>query len=366
MDIRTEKTIYFPMLVPSSGRNEIMSREENQAVWKKFYAISQLAQDIITHEQMPQKIVELQEKYQLADGLVGMVSLHIRKIFFEEMSLSDAGTSLRNILVSNGDDGNKANAIVQFIQQEILTLKPKPRKEEREEETTRLKSATVRLPLLQALSKYEQLGNQLITQERIKIKSQSEPVRPSLLYWIKYYRDELGIGHHDSVQRGNFLFRSENGKRLSAEERERVNVVLKSVEENFPLEIDTERSEIIFPVFEAPVSRPIVPPLQPPMAPYVAQEKMQPRINPAFGFGHGSMTGGTSAAAPAPPQGGEMSFSSKHVFPAEKEAPAPRTLMATVSMPETPSTGAPAAVGAQTVPRPNPFRIHPVSLGKEE
>src|SRR3990167_4256207 len=57
---------------------------------------------------------------------------------------------------------------------------------------------TVYLPLLQALPKYKNLGNQLITRERIKVKSQAEPVRPSLFYWLKYYRDELGIGQHSS------------------------------------------------------------------------------------------------------------------------------------------------------------------------
>ena len=110
---------------------------------------------------------------------------------------------------------------------------------------------TVYLPLLQALPKYKNLGNQLITRERIKVKSQAEPVRPSLFYWLKYYRDELGIGQHSSVERGDFLFRSENGKKLSGEERERISLILKSVEENLPLSIDPKNQEIIFPASNA-------------------------------------------------------------------------------------------------------------------
>jgi hypothetical protein len=197
METYTEKVIYFPMLVPASGQNEIMSREENQTVWKKFYTISQEAQDIITDAQVPKKIAELQEKFQLAEALVGVVSLHIRKVFFEEMSLSDVETSLKNVLVSGSDDASKAKMIVDFIQKEILTIKPQPKVEEvPEEEVPKHVATTIRLPLLQALSKYEQLGNQLITEERLKLKSQAETVRPSLLYWIKYYRDELGVGHH--------------------------------------------------------------------------------------------------------------------------------------------------------------------------
>lgn len=220
-------------------------------------------------------------------------------------------------------------------------------------------ASIVKMPLLQALSKYENLGNQLITNERIKIKSQPEPVRPSLLYWIKYYRDELGIGHHSTVDRGNFLFRSENGKRLTAPERERVNLVLKSVEENYPVDIDTERSEIIFPAFVEPTPRPQPVP-QPAPAPVATPAT--PRPKPAFNFGQGGMISGAEvkksvASTPTP---GNLSFTSKHVFPAEKPA-AP----AQATSPR-PGTQAPRPVTQSPQPPTNPFRINPVSLGKED
>lgn len=106
----------------------------------------------------------------------------------------------------------------------------------------------LKLPLLKALADYPRLGEQALTTEKIRIKGQPEPVRPTLSNWIRYYRDELGIGFHDQVTRGKFLFQSENGKRLGNEERERINLVLKSLEEEFPLDIDTDRGGIVFPV----------------------------------------------------------------------------------------------------------------------
>jgi hypothetical protein len=169
------------------------------------------------------------------------------------------------------------------------------------------------------------------------------------------------------VDRGNFLFRSENGRRLSPEERERVNLVLKSVEENMPLEIDTEKSEIIFPVFETSAQ---VRPPQPGVQTFESAPKRAPApaspTNPAFSFGRGSMTQGAPnvSAIPTTPQpqgGGEMSFSSKHVFPAEKQSAVPRS-----AAPITPASSVNMPTGAQTVPRANPFRIRPVSLGQEE
>lgn len=362
------------MLVSENGDESVMSTQSLSLLWKNFDVFSEEKKNILTAEEIPDLIGRLQEKVHLSDSLIGMVSLSIRKIFFGEMSLADVETNLKNILVSQGDDGNKASAIVQFIEKEIMTLKPQARVEEAEEEEERPKPVLVRMPLLQALSKYEQLGNQLITSERIRVKSQSEPVRPSLLYWIKYYRDELGIGHHDTVQRGDFLFRSENGKRLSAEERERVNLVLKSVEENFPLEIDTERSEIVFPFFET--SAPTPPPAprinaSSVFAAATVADKLRPAANPAFSFGRSSMSAPVAPLAspapampPTPPSqtasGGEMSFSSKHVFPAEKDVQAP--VRQAPSVPASPQR----VVTPQGTPKSNPFRIHPVSLGETD
>ncbi|MBP9727913.1 MAG: hypothetical protein KBD27_00885 [Candidatus Moranbacteria bacterium] len=208
--------------------------------------------------------------------------------------------------------------------------------------------STAKLPLLQALSKYEQLGNQLITRERIKLRSQTETVRPSLLYWIKYYRDELGVGHHSTVDRGNFLFRSENGKRLSPEERERVNLVLKSVEENFPVEVDTEQSVIIFPPFvveEAPVSQmPPTPPLAPKRSATLPPEVFQPSRS-------------AGAGAPAP-QAGSLTFTSGHVMPGERETAQARQNTA----PQAPPAPRPAVPTSKS----NPFHIRPVSLGEQD
>ena len=243
-------------------------------------------------------------------------------------------------------------------------------------------SEPVQLPLLQALSKYESLGNQLVTSERIRVKSQTEPVRPSLLYWLKYYRDELGIGHHSSVERGEFLFRSDNGKRLSAEERERINLILKSVEENMPLTIDPERSEIIFPHFETPVAAPqrafpveVAPAYQPPV--YQPAFSPEPKVvaAPRVPFAQSQMAfqdGNGRNAAPSRNTAalGAVSFSSSHVFPAESEStPLPLPTQSDVPQASSrmimPEVVPPAKTFAPKFHQ-NPFRIRPVSLGEDE
>ncbi len=107
-------------------------------------------------------------------------------------------------------------------------------------------SMTTGLTILKALSKFPNIGNQILTESRIKIKSSAEPVRGSLTNWLKVYRDELGIGRHDAVTRAKFLFESVNTKGLSSVERENIHAVIRSLEDDELLTINTSTGEIIF------------------------------------------------------------------------------------------------------------------------
>ncbi len=338
---------YFPMLFVAGKEN---AAQELLAVWNTYKTLPQETKNILSSDEITEQLVSLQKKFRLDMEALGEVTILVRELFFGSFSVSELDRKIAELFSQKGIDPAQASTISSFIQKEILTLKPKPKVEEISPEEKKQPAAVVRMPLLQALSQYEQLGNQLITRERIKIKSQAEPVRPSLLYWIKYYRDELGVGHHNTMERGNFLFRSENGRRLSPEERERVNLVLKSVEENTPLDIDTLQSVILFPTFVVPQSTPRpTPPLQ--------NEGMPERSfvkNTQNSEREQKMT-------PSPSSAGTLSFSSKHVLPAEKErsaheVPTP-SRVATENMP-------PLAPKRET-PMANPFHIRPVSTKEE-
>lgn len=149
---------------------------------------------------------------------------------------------------------------------------------EKDEEEVAQKKETAasyeKLPLLAALAKYAKLSEQQLSREKIRIKSQSEPVRPSLVNWLRSYRDELGVGYHDPVLRAKFLFNSPNCKPLSSEERERLNLVLRSVEDNVPLDIDVRKMEIVFPSFSVTDGQSAVP--NAPAAQMPASEKKAP------------------------------------------------------------------------------------------
>jgi hypothetical protein len=113
-------------------------------------------------------------------------------------------------------------------------------------QSSAIPSGNESLPLLKALGKFEKLGGQQVTNSKIVVKGQNDPVRPTIFNWLRAYRDELGVGAHDAVARGQFLFHSLNGKGLSSDERDQVGLLLKSLDENTPLTIDAGRQEVVF------------------------------------------------------------------------------------------------------------------------
>ncbi|HWQ59893.1 MAG TPA: hypothetical protein VN420_01950 [Candidatus Fimivivens sp.] len=275
--------------------------------------------------------------------------------------------------------------------------------EEAAEEQALVEASREKLPLLSAIGKYPRLGEQQISTERIRVKNQSDPARPTLANWIRVYRDELGIGYHDPMTRGKFIFDSENGKRLKPEERERLNVVLRSIEENVSVDIDPEKPEIVFPAFVAvpasaasPVlSRSAIIPSHPvtpaqPSAPLTrASVSGSPVSAPAHQAGVPVPSQKAASVppqapprkpvsfAPAPPAdlpvgGGAFSFSSSHSLPVESEGegdfairhlgaePLPSGRNAFGS--PTPPVSAHPSAAMQDM---NPFHIHPVSTQRK-
>ncbi len=253
----------------------------------------------------------------------------------------------------------------------VLEMEPWILEHEDEDQSVSARSGAVfeKISLLPALGKYPKLGEQIVTRERLQLKSQPEPVRPNLTNWLRVYRDELGVGYHDPMTRGKFIFDSVNCKKLSSEERERLNLVLRSIEENMPIDIDPTKMEIVFPEFRAsekshPVSRSTAPatplpavvlpkvvsqvawPIQRPSAPNpvtgpvrspgpsavsndadVRSERPQPRpfvpTPPVLQSPPPAPARRPVSFVPSPPPdlpvGGSFSFSSSHALPVESE-----------------------------------------------
>ena len=121
----TVNRIHYPMLVSNDGTADLLSPEQDSQIWKKFRFLPKIKQDIITDPQMSIKLVELQDNLQLPDAIVGVVSLCIRELFFQEINFSDAEKKIGMVLSQSGFSLDIAKGIVQFIEQEIMTIAPK-------------------------------------------------------------------------------------------------------------------------------------------------------------------------------------------------------------------------------------------------
>ena len=137
----------------------------------------------------------------------------------------------------------------------VLELEPWILEEEKEkaleekkktEELKTFASQLEKLPITIAIQKHPELGEQLITQNRIKLAVFPDPVRPSIKNWLADYSYVIGLSNRDPIVRGDYLFKSENGRTLNSQDREKLAEILKSFEEKTPLTVNTKTKQIIF------------------------------------------------------------------------------------------------------------------------
>lgn len=104
----------------------------------------------------------------------------------------------------------------------------------------------VQMTLQEALKKFEKLGEQHLSANPIKLKIFDAPVRPSIKNWISDYYEKVDARKHDSIERGNYLFHTENARRLTTGERQKVGTMLRALDEESLVAVDPGRQEIIF------------------------------------------------------------------------------------------------------------------------
>lgn len=133
----------------------------------------------------------------------------------------------------------------QIIKEKIEIKKPKEDLSKIYEEKIKKEEFVEYLPIKQAIEKYPEILKQFISAKPIKLKEFEEPTNPTVKNWIKDYIDNLGTGPHRTFERTRYLFNSENGKNLDSVDRNIVNHILKSYDENSPIPIDTKKRQIV-------------------------------------------------------------------------------------------------------------------------
>ncbi|MFA5777572.1 MAG: hypothetical protein WC906_03980 [Parcubacteria group bacterium] len=176
---------------------------------------------------------------------------------------------------------------------EIIEIKKDEENMEDNFEDKKTEVEIIKISLSQAIQKYPQLGEQLVTSSPIKLRIFPQPVRPSIKNWIEDYRSMMGAQRHGMMERGNYVFHSENTKKLNAGDRKKLAEVLRSLDEDVALKVDPDRQEVVFEVFEEkkPVEK--MPNFQPelpaenfPVANQVSSAQSSPRFGEASGINY--------------------------------------------------------------------------------
>jgi hypothetical protein len=176
---------------------------------------------------------------------------------------------------------------------------------------------TVKIDIYDALQKYPETLEQLITSQPIKIKAFPEPVRPSLKNWLSDYTYNLGYNAHSSIVRGNYMFQNENTKTMSFEDRQKLGYILKSYDEKTPVTVDTARKQIVFPAMDRQEARSKNPYLPAGRQEASSHLKIQnpPVSKPVYNFDHMQ-----SASQPARPPENNLEQNYEHYRVPQKPA----------------------------------------------
>ncbi|MEA2097971.1 MAG: hypothetical protein U9P70_02760 [Patescibacteria group bacterium] len=123
----------------------------------------------------------------------------------------------------------------------------KMKEAEEAEERKRMADTIVSKSIKNLIDKYPVVEKQQIgSQESIKLKSMSAPMKPLIKYWLKDYREKMGHYRHSNIERARYVYHDKNTKSMNEEERRQLNLILKSVDEKILLPYSTKNKKIDF------------------------------------------------------------------------------------------------------------------------
>lgn len=225
--------------------------EQIEKMQSEYLSLPPNIKEKIISSETAETVLKIGRNFNLQPLQIADISRAIRSYYFGEIKLEDFPNILaREIPV----DINTARQISEQVIEKII-----------KNESLGIDKSLIDIPVFQAISTYPKVGEQLITSGMIKLKIFPQPVRPSIKNWIEDYRSMMGAERHGMMERGNYLFHSENAKRITFEERKKLAEILRSLDEGIALKIDSSNQQVIFSEIE--VSQPAQPAFSQPQMP---------------------------------------------------------------------------------------------------
>lgn len=96
------------------------------------------------------------------------------------------------------------------------------------------------------MRKYPKIADQEISEKPINLLYNEKSVRPTIANWLSDYSSFAGAEGREITDRSNYLLRSANAVNLKLEERVRLGLILRSIDEGYPLPFSVNDQRIIF------------------------------------------------------------------------------------------------------------------------
>ncbi len=227
-----------PIFVSSTANPDDETDQQIQVRQKKFAGLPQNIRWKLSSFETSAKIQLLGQKYGFRLLNLANITRLIREYYFGEVQIKDFPQEIEKRMSINL---LTAQEITRFLKSEILDWDPW------REYLASFPKTTAR----ELIMRFPKVANQEITNSYLEFKDRPEDAfKPTIKNWLRDYILRLGQTAHSSVDRMNYLFRSENTKNLTSTDREKLGIILKSFDENTPLPIDVENNEVVFEIHE--------------------------------------------------------------------------------------------------------------------
>ncbi len=231
----------LPMLVSSTKNPEEETKQQFIDTHDEFLKLNDRIKDKLADLKTAEKIKEIGKRYNLNLLQIASIARMVRNYYFGKIKLEDMASALTKEMEATLDDAQK-------IAREIIRRIINDDSRERQYQAS-LKEITFQ----EALKKYPEFQEQVITSNHIKLEKFPQPVRPSIKNWLADYVFNLGHKQRTSLMRGNYLFNNKNTQELNKNDRQKLNYLLKAYDKNELIKINIKLKQLIFPLFKEEV-----------------------------------------------------------------------------------------------------------------
>jgi len=232
--IKNRNTI--PQLVSVTLKNEDETDEQIIERQEKFLRLPEDVKDKLASHKTGEKIFKIGQNFGLDLQKTASIARMVRNYYFGEVKKEDF---VKVLAKETGINENDAGKIVEIVLRTII-----------DDKSLGVNVSIIELKLEDALKKFPEIGEQIISRVSLKGGGFSDMLRPTIRNWIKDYYQEMGTGKHDLMQRGDYLYHSKNTKGVSEVERQKLMTIIKSLEDGTLLKIDEQQKEIVFDAYK--------------------------------------------------------------------------------------------------------------------